>query len=203
MSKNKEFSEKTVSDDPLIQFKNWYREHLDVSDDLPDAVSLGTASSEGRVSVRTVLLKDWDDDGFVFYTNYNSRKGVQIASNHWGAMLFFWPESHRQIRIEGTIEKISGEESARYFSTRPRESQISAWASEQSTAITDRSYLEKRYDHIKNLYARRPVEKPPYWGGYRLIPDYFEFWQEREFRLHDRLAYSKDNDGWLIRRLAP
>jgi pyridoxamine 5'-phosphate oxidase len=203
MAKNKEFSEKTVSDDPLIQFKIWYEEHLEGSDELPDAVSLGTASAEGRVSVRTVLLKDWDNDGFVFYTNYNSRKGHQIASNHWGAMHFFWPESRRQIRIEGIIEKISNEESERYFSTRPRESQISAWASGQSSPVSDRKYLEKRYDHFRDLYAGREVEKPPYWGGYRLVPDLLEFWQERDFRLHDRIVYSKENDGWTIRRLAP
>jgi pyridoxamine 5'-phosphate oxidase len=196
-------SEKTVDPDPFIQFKNWYNEHLEAGIAIPDTVSLGTASATGRVSVRTVLLKGCDENGFIFFTNYNSRKGVQLSENKSAAMLFYWPESGRQVRIEGTTEKVSDEESVSYFSTRPRDSQISAWASEQSSVIPDRLFLEKRHDFIKTKFENKDVEKPPHWGGFRLIPDFFEFWHDREFRLHDRLVYTRTKDGWVINRLAP
>jgi pyridoxamine 5'-phosphate oxidase len=150
-----------------------------------------------------VLLKDYDGNGFVFFTNYNSRKGIQLASNPHGALLFYLPEYARQIRIEGTIEKVSAQESDDYFATRPVESRISAWASEQSSVIPDRDFLRKKYDFYRNMFSEKEVPRPEYWGGFRLVPDWFEFWQEGEFRLHDRLTYSRSNGIWIIKRLAP
>jgi pyridoxamine 5'-phosphate oxidase len=141
--------------------------------------------------------------GFVFFTNYQSRKGIQLTSNPKAAMLFYWAESGRQVRIEGVTEKIPEKESESYFKTRPRESQLSALTSMQSSKIPDRSYLDELYDNYRNRYAGKPVDKPLHWGGYRLVPEWFEFWQNGEFRLHDRLTYSKRNDLWVIERLAP
>jgi pyridoxamine 5'-phosphate oxidase len=203
MMKKIVLSEITADPDPFVQFSEWYNEHLEAGIAIPDAVSLGTASSLGRVSVRTVLLKGYDSNGFVFFTNYNSKKGIQLSENHSAAMLFYWPESGRQVRIEGITEKVTEKESATYFSTRPLDSQISAWASEQSSVIPDRLYLEKRHNLYKERFKNRMVEKPAYWGGFRLIPDHFEFWLDGEFRLHDRIVYSKASEGWSITRLAP
>lgn len=203
MINKKELSEKTVDPDPFVQFEIWYKEHLNCGIAIPDTVSLGTASADGRISVRTVLLKEYNENGFLFFTNYTSKKGVQIIANPGVALLFYWPESDRQVRIEGIIEKISGKESSDYFITRPRESQIAAWASEQSSIIPDRRHLDKLYDFYKNKFDSKPVEKPRHWGGYRVVPDFFEFWQAGEFRLHDRLIYTKRGDTWKIERLAP
>jgi pyridoxamine 5'-phosphate oxidase len=197
------FSEKEIDRNPFIQFDKWYKEHLKSGIEVPDSVNLGTSSSEGRVSVRTVLLKGYDESGFVFFTNYNSKKGSQLVSNHKAALLFYWPEAVRQIRIEGVSVRLSVAESDDYFKTRPRESQLGAWASEQSSVIPDRGYLEKRYEFFKTNFENKSVERPPYWGGFRIIPEWFEFWQNGEFRLHDRLIYSKRNDVWIIERLAP
>jgi pyridoxamine 5'-phosphate oxidase len=196
-------SETNTDPDPVIQFGRWYNEHLNAGIAIPDTVSLGTASLTGRVSVRTVLLKGFDEYGFVFYTNYTSRKGIQLSENRHAAMLFYWPESSRQVRIEGVTEKLSGEESTSYFGTRPRGSQIGAWASEQSSVIPDRQYLDRQYRHFSSLFENKKVDKPPQWGGIRLIPDYFEFWKEGENRLHDRIEYRMENGKWMIRRLAP
>jgi pyridoxamine 5'-phosphate oxidase len=203
MMNSSKLSEKTVDPDPIIQFSNWYNEHLDAGFAIPDSVSLGTASAKGRVSVRTVLMKGFDKNGFVFFTNYNSKKGIQLSENPSAALLFYWPESGRQVRIEGRTERLGEKESSAYFSTRPRESQISAWASEQSSVIPDRLYLEKRNEFYKNRFENKEVDKPPHWGGFRLIPDMIEFWSDGEFRLHDRIVYSRTADGWAIRRLAP
>jgi pyridoxamine 5'-phosphate oxidase len=203
MTADKTFSEKTIAPDPFIQFKKWYDEHLSFNIAIPDSVSLATSTREGRVSVRTVLLKDYSKKGFVFYTNYKSRKGKQLLLNPQAALLFYWPESARQIRIEGTTELLSAEDSESYFKTRPRESQLSSWASEQSSLIPDREHLENRFQLYKNIYSEKAVTRPENWGGFRLIPDWFEFWQEGNFRLHDRLTYSKRKDLWIIERLAP
>jgi len=200
---NKMLSEKTVDQDPFLQFRKWYSEHLEAGNAIPDSVSLGTASAAGRVSVRTVLLKGYDENGFIFFTNYNSKKGVQLSENPSAALLFYWAESGRQVRIEGITEKVTVKESVSYFSTRPRESQISAWASEQSSVIPNRLYLEKRHEFFKRKFEKKEVELPPHWGGFRLIPDYIEFWQDGEFRLHDRLVYTRTNNGWVMNRLAP
>lgn len=198
-----DFSEETIDPDPYVQFRSWYNEHLAAGIAIADSVSLGTAWSDGRISVRTVLLKDFNENGFVFFTNYESRKGSQLTSNPWAALLFYWPESARQVRIEGLTEKISDEDSVIYFLSRPRESQLSARASRQSSVIPDRKHLEKNYLTEKNKYSEKPVEKPGYWGGYLLIPQWFEFWQEGEFRLHDRLTYTKKDNRWMIGRLSP
>jgi len=203
MNLKKDFSETEFEKNPFTQFGNWYREHLLCGILIPDTVSLGTSSSAGKVSVRTVLLKEFTENGFVFFTNYNSRKGKDLSQNNSAALLFYWPESGRQVRIEGTVIKISEDESESYFKSRPRESQLSAWASEQSSVIPDRQYLEKRYELFKNKFDNNPVKKPSHWGGYRLVAEWFEFWQEGEFRLHDRITYSKRNDIWIIARLAP
>lgn len=200
---DKVLSEMTVDADPFLQFRAWYNNHLEAGIAIPETVSLGTASSAGRVSVRTVLLKGYDENGFVFFTNYKSIKGRQLSENPSAAMLFYWSESGRQVRIEGTTEKVSETESAAYFITRPRESQISAWASEQSSVIPDRSYLEEKYEFHKARFENKEVEKPPHWGGFRLIPDFFEFWRDGEFRLHDRIVYTREGLVWKIHHLAP
>jgi len=203
MNYNKGLSEKAVDPDPFVQFDKWFKERLASGIAIPNTVSLGTANVSGQVSVRTVLLKDFGKNGFVFFTNYNSKKGSQLSSNPRAALLFYWPESGRQIRIEGSADKVSEEESESYFKTRPRESQLSSCASDQSSVIPDRQYLEERYDFYKNKFKNKPVIKPQHWGGFRLVPDWFEFWQSGDFRLHDRIAYSKKKDSWIIERLAP
>lgn len=203
MTDNKDFSEKTVDPNPFVQFGIWYNEHLNSGIAIPEAVTLATASAEGKVSARMVLLKDYNDQGFVFFTNYRSSKALQLSSNPGAAFLFYWPESAKQVRVEGIMEKVSEEESELYFKTRPRESQLSTWSSLQSSMIPDRQHLNDRYEFYKNKYSGKPVERPPYWGGFRLIPVWFEFWQEGEFRLHDRLVYTKRKEMWVIERLAP
>lgn len=203
MGKYKDLSEKTIAADPFVQFDIWYKEHSAAGIAIPESVSLATASTDGSVSVRTVLLKGYDEGGFVFFTNYNSRKAKQISSNKHAALLFYWPEAGRQVRIEGITEKLSEEESTSYHRTRPRESQLSAWASKQSSVIPDRQYLEDQYNLYKSRFYRKPVEKPGYWGGFRIIPRWFEFWQNGKYRLHDRISYSLKNNIWVIERLAP
>jgi pyridoxamine 5'-phosphate oxidase len=203
MINKNDFSENSIDPNPFVQFRTWYEEHLNCGIEIPDSVTLATAFADGRVSARTVLLKEYNETGFVFFTNYQSRKGIQLTSNPKAAMLFYWAESGRQVRIEGYTEKIPGKESESYFRTRPRESQLSALISRQSSIIPDRRYLDELYDTYKNNYSGKPVDKPVHWGGYRLIPEWFEFWQSGEFRLHDRLTYSKRKDLWVIERLAP
>jgi pyridoxamine 5'-phosphate oxidase len=198
-----DFSENSIDPNPFVQFKIWYEEHLHYGIEIPDSVTLATASADGRVSARTVLLKNYDEKGFVFFTNYKSKKGLQLSSNPRAAVLFYWAESGRQVRIEGLTEKIPEEVSESYFKTRPRESQLSALASKQSSIIPDRKYLEDLYDTYRNSYSEKPVDKPAFWGGYLLIPEWFEFWQNGEFRLHDRLSYSKRKNLWKVERLSP
>jgi pyridoxamine 5'-phosphate oxidase len=203
MTSKEDFSEDTIDTNPFIQFNKWYAQHLGSGILVPDSVTLATSSIDGHVSARTVLLKDYDETGFVFFTNYKSRKGLHISSNPRTALLFYWSESGRQVRVEGVTEKIAEEESESYFSTRLRESQLAAWASEQSSVIPGRHYLDDKFNYYKNIFFERPVERPSCWGGFRVVPDWFEFWQEREFRLHDRLTYTKRNNLWVIERLAP
>ncbi|MDP4223418.1 MAG: pyridoxamine 5'-phosphate oxidase [Bacteroidota bacterium] len=200
---NKGLAEEEFDTDPFTQFDRWFREHLQTGVHDAEAAAFGSGFAGGRISVRMILLKDYDENGFVFYTNYNSRKGIQLISNPHGSLLFYWPESARQIRIEGIAEKVSDEESDEYFTSRPRESRISAWASEQSEVIPDRNFLLKKFEHYKDLFSGREVPRPDYWGGFRLIPDWFEFWQQSDFRLHDRLTYSINKDVWVMKRLAP
>ena len=197
-------SESEVSPDPIHQFGQWFKEAVDSQLLEPNAFSLATARQDGQPSVRTVLLKSFDSQGFLFFSNYESKKGDALKVNPKGAILFTWLELQRQIRIEGIVEKISEKESLEYFQSRPKDSQIGAWASPQSRPISSREILEKNQNRLAAEYAE--VEKlplPPFWGGYRLAPVWFEFWQGRESRLHDRLVYERAGESWKIGRLAP
>ncbi len=198
-------SEADVLPDPLAQFAVWFQEALNSQLDEPNAMTLATADRTGRPSARTVLLKSFDKQGFVFYTNYESRKGQNLAENPQAALLFTWLQLERQIRIEGRVEKVSPEESLTYFQSRPKGSQVGAWASPQSRVVESRETLEKRAAELQQEYAQAEVlPLPPFWGGYRLQPDFIEFWQGRESRLHDRICYNKrEGETWEIERLAP
>ena len=196
-------SENSVDPNPFSQFEKWYKDRLASDISIPNSVSLGTASLDGKVSVRTVLLKEYDNKGFVFFTNYNSKKGKHIQANPNATFLFYWPESNRQIRIEGTVQRVTKKESDSYFITRPAENNISVWASEQSSVIPDRKYLENKFDYFRNKFENESIDRPPYWGGFRLNPIWFEFWQEVKHRLHDRIAYTLKGNIWKIERLAP
>lgn len=199
-----EFDVKDCDLSPFAQFEKWFAEvmTLDIPD--PNAFILCTSSKEGKPSSRIMLLKGVDDKGFVFYTNYLSRKSKEILENPNAAFLFFFKELHRQVRIEGKLEKVSREESEEYFKSRPLESRIGAWASIQSSVISGRQELEDKVKKYTEDYSGKEVPLPDYWGGFRLIPEYFEFWQGRESRLHDRIAYSKVSDlKWNLERLSP
>jgi pyridoxamine 5'-phosphate oxidase len=195
--------EKTIDRDPIKQFQTWFDDAFAAKLPLPDAMTLATATPDGKPSARMVLLKQVDHDGFVFFTNYNSAKARQLDANPYAALVFFWPQLDRQVRIEGSITKTSPEESREYFATRPRESQIGAWASNQSEVIASRAVLEERTVELEKLYCDRDVDCPEYWGGYRLKPERIEFWKSRIGRLHDRILYQREGDTWTITRLAP
>jgi len=195
--------EKTIDRDPIRQFQTWLNEAFAAKLPLAEAMTLATATPDGKPSARMVLLKQVDDDGFVFYTNYNSPKARQLDANPYAALVFYWAQLDRQVRVEGSISKTSAEESRAYFSTRPRESQIGAWASEQSEAIANRAVLEARAVELEKEYCDREVDCPEHWGGYRLKPERIEFWKSRIGRLHDRILYQREGDSWTITRLAP
>jgi len=196
--------EKLVERNPIKQFQLWFADAVAAKLPLPEAMNLATATPEGRPSSRMVLLKQVDDEGFVFFTNYHSAKAVQLENNPYAALVFYWPQLERQVRVEGKVERTSAQESQEYFQTRPRESQIGAWASPQSSVIADREVLEQRARELEDYYRDRAIECPEYWGGYRLHPDRIEFWKGRVGRLHDRLVYERSSgDGWTIKRLAP
>jgi pyridoxamine 5'-phosphate oxidase len=195
-------SETESDPDPFRQFARWFEQVRDLETD-PTAMALATATGDGRPSVRTVLLKGVDDRGFIFYTNYNSRKARDLAATGRASLLFLWRSLERQVRIDGVAEKVSAEESDSYFATRPIDSQWSVYASRQSEVIESREALESRFTIARQTYGER-VPRPKWWGGYRVIPDEFEFWQGRPSRLHDRLRYAKQPDGyWRRDRLAP
>jgi pyridoxamine 5'-phosphate oxidase len=198
-----ELSEKTVYKNPFVQFDKWFNLVLKMKLAEPNAMVLATADKKAKPSVRVVLLKGISSKGITFYTNYNSRKGEELLQNPSAALLFYWTEFSRQVRIEGKIKKLSRKESEKYFSSRPIGSRIAAWASEQSDKIPDREFLEKRFDKFDQKFSGGKVPLPPNWGGYRLVPNYFEFWQGRENRLHDRICYKKGKRNWKIFRLAP
>lgn len=195
-------SEETVENDPIAQFAKWYERACEVVKPLPDAVALATATRTGHPSVRMVLLKDFDARGFVIYTNYRSRKGRDLARNSRASLLCYWGALDRQVRIDGRVVRLAARESDAYFVTRPRGSQLSAWASNQSAVVTGRDVLERRFA----AFARKhpdAVPRPPHWGGYRLAPEAIEFWQGREDRLHDRILYRRVRGGWKIARISP
>ena len=195
--------EQEVAPDPIAQFGKWYARALEVENPLPDAVALATATRSGRVSARMVLLKSFDARGFVFFTNYRSRKGRELASNSKATLLFYWKSLAQQVRVEGQIAKVTRRESDDYFATRPRGSQLSAWASAQSEPVPSRAALEQSMTDLARRYPDA-VPRPPHWGGYRLTPDAIEFWQNRDDRLHDRILYRRSRNGrWTIERLAP
>jgi pyridoxamine 5'-phosphate oxidase len=191
-----------IDDDPVGMFSVWIEDALNSFNAYPNAMILSTVSSDHRPSSRIVLLKDFSGKGFDFFTSYKSKKAHQIEQNQFASLLFFWPELERQVRVEGRIEKISSKESDEYFKNRPRESQVSAWASSQSSVVASREELERRYQKMDTMFVDIP-RRPVSWGGYRLVPDLFEFWQGREYRLHDRIEYIKDDKDWEIHRLAP
>lgn len=196
--------EKTVDRDPLKLFQRWLDEAIAAGIYLPEAMTLATSTPEGKPSARLILLKEADERGFVFYTNYNSPKARDLDSNPQAAMVFYWPQLERQVRVEGAIERTSADESDAYFKTRPRESQIGALASPQSEVIPSREALQQRARELEKLYEGREVERPAHWGGYRLLPERIEFWKGRPSRLHDRILYERQSDGsWSIKRLAP
>ncbi|MBS1524620.1 MAG: pyridoxamine 5'-phosphate oxidase [Bacteroidetes bacterium] len=197
-------SESDTAADPIKQFDQWFKEALASQQHEPTAMTLATATPDGRPSARIVLMKGFDKEGFSFYTNYLSRKGKEIAKNPLGALTFFWDTLERQVRIEGTIEKLSREESEKYFHSRPNGSQVGAVVSPQSQEIPGREGLEKKWNELEAQYAGKEVPKPSHWGGYILKPRMIEFWQGRPSRLHDRILYKKtDNQNWKKVRLAP
>ena len=193
-----------LDSDPIVQFEKWFREAWDENYPMPHAMSLATASAEGLPTVRTVLLKRYDPRGFVFFTNYGSRKAKQISDNPQAVLLFPWVRLGRQITVAGRVEKISKSESVQYFLSRPRGSQLSAWASAQSNVISSRGILESAFATVTRRFAEGEVPLPDFWGGYRVDPDSIEFWQNRKDRLHDRFLYNRgENGAWRIARLTP
>jgi pyridoxamine 5'-phosphate oxidase len=192
-----------LAQNPFTQFRLWF-DHAE-SAAVPDAnaMTLATATPDGKPSARIVLLKGFDERGFCFFTNYDSKKGTQLDTNPHAALVFFWQPLHRQVRIEGAVERMTDVESETYFHSRPRESQIGALASPQSNPIPNREFLEERFRQLSEQYNSGVVPRPTHWGGYRVIPHTVEFWQGRENRLHDRLVYYKEENQWRIERLAP
>ena len=196
--------ESDADPNPIEQFRRWFDEVLAADPHEPNAMTVATTTPDGRPSARIVLLKGFDERGFVFYTNYEGRKSGELETNPYAALVFYWGELERQVRIEGRVSRVSEEESDAYFAGRPRGSQLGAWASEQSRQLQDRSALEERLRELEAEYEGREVPRPPFWGGYRVEPEVIEFWQGRENRLHDRLVYRRsDDDGWSRKRLQP
>lgn len=193
-----------LNENPIVQFEGWFR-HACASVPMdPNAMSFATVDSDGRPSIRTVLLKYFDAKGFVFFTNYESKKAIDIDGNANVALLFFWSDAARQVKIRGKAERISAAETLKYFISRPRGSQIGAWVSAQSSVISSRALLETKFQEVKQKFKKKEVPLPSFWGGYRVVPQQIEFWQGRRNRMHDRFQYSRQDDGtWEIERLAP
>ncbi|BAU07494.1 pyridoxamine 5'-phosphate oxidase [Fischerella thermalis CCMEE 5330] len=199
-----DLNETDVAPNPFIQFQKWFDEALTAQLLEPNAMTVATATTDGKPSARMVLLKDFDERGFVFFTNYNSHKGQELAENPQAALVFWWAELERQVRICGHVEKVSENDSDKYFQSRPFNSRLGAWASNQSEVIESRIILEQRLQELKAKYENQDVPRPPHWGGLRVIPTEIEFWQGRSSRLHDRILYTRLDDGdWKIQRLSP
>ncbi|MFN5421807.1 MAG: pyridoxamine 5'-phosphate oxidase [bacterium] len=199
----KSLSESDVEVHPIRQFGKWWDEALTSKIEEVNAMTLSTVTHEGRPSARIVLLKGFDENGFVFFTNYDSEKGKQLLEHPFASLVFFWKELERQVRIEGNCEKVTDKESDEYFDSRPQGSQLGAWASPQSRIIEGRQVLEENIKQLELRFSNGKIPRPPHWGGYRVIPDKVEFWQGRSSRLHDRIVYQKSLDGWGISRIAP
>jgi len=198
------FLETDAKADAIEQFTAWWQDAINSEIDEVNALTLCTATADGKPSGRIVLLKGYDSNGFVFFTNYNSKKGKTLQDNPQASLVFFWKELERQVRIDGIIQKVSAAESDAYFFSRPVSSQVGAWASPQSKVIENREVIEKNVENYEKEFAVNPISRPAHWGGYRLVPDCIEFWQGRPSRLHDRLQYTlQDNKLWKIERLAP
>lgn len=196
--------EEDVNPNPYLQFEKWFQEALKAEVLEPNAMTLATSKANGIPSARIVLLKEFTEEGFVFYTNYNSQKGKEIAESPFAALVFFWVDLERQVRIEGVVERVSDDESSEYFKSRPRGSQLGALTSPQSQTIPNRKFLEDKLDALNKKHEAKEIEKPEYWGGYRVIPNRIEFWQGRSNRLHDRILYVQDkSQSWKFERLAP
>jgi len=196
-------SENDVHKNPISQFSIWWDEAIGSNIEEVNAMTLATVNEDGYPSARIVLLKDFNDNGFVFFTNYESRKGKSLLLHPKASIVFFWKELERQVRIQGVVEKISEEDSTSYYTSRPVESKIGAWASPQSEVIPSREFLEDRFKNYEQQFSDQEIPKPPHWGGYIVKPSRIEFWQGRPGRLHDRIEYNKNNEGWTIDRLAP
>jgi pyridoxamine 5'-phosphate oxidase len=194
---------KDVASDPFAQFAKWFDDTSATEIHEPNAMTLATATRDGVPSARMVLLKGVDARGFVFFTNYTSRKGHELDHNPRAALVFYWDELHRQVRVEGAVEKVSREESDAYFAARPVGSRIGAWASPQSEVVEGREVLDARVREVTERFEGGAIPRPEFWGGYRVVPSCVEFWQGRTSRMHDRVRYCRDGDGWRIERLAP
>ena len=192
-----------VTGDPIERFQEWFREAEQAGVEVPEAMTLATAGTDGAPSARMVLLKGADDEGFVFYSGYVSRKAGELDQNPRAALVFYWRPLGKQVRVEGRVARVSEGESAAYFATRPRGSQLAAGASQQSPPLESREALERRYAELEREYAGREVPRPPHWGGFRLRPDAIEFWEHRENRLHDRFRYTRAREGWRAELLLP
>jgi pyridoxamine 5'-phosphate oxidase len=195
--------EKDVSHDPIVEFARWFAQAQEARVAEPNAMTLATATAAAAPSARLVLLKGFDERGFVFFTDYRSRKGQELEQNPQAALVFYWNELERQVRITGTAERTSAEESEAYFRTRPLGSRLGAWVSHQSLVIPSRAQLERGLNEVEARFGDGDIPLPPHWGGYRVRPDVIEFWQGRESRLHDRIRYSREGKGWRIERLSP
>ncbi|MBC8161901.1 MAG: pyridoxamine 5'-phosphate oxidase [Roseiflexaceae bacterium] len=189
--------------DPLAQFRSWFETAVQAGLPEPNAMTLASATRAGRPSARVVLLKGLDARGFVFYSNFESRKGRELIENSFAALVFLWDELERQVRVEGAVEQVAAGEADAYFASRPWGSRLGAWASAQSAVLADRAALEARYAALAVQYEGQDVPRPPHWGGFRVVPDTLEFWQGRSSRLHDRLRYTRTGDEWRVERLSP
>ncbi len=196
-------SENNIDKNPFRQFSSWYNHALESKFIHPDAMTIATSSIHGKPSARIVLLKGFDENGFVFYTNFHSRKGKELTENPFASLVFYWDKIDKQIRIEGTVKKVSLKETEEYFHSRPRGSQLGALVSAQSSVLGSREEMESDYLELAKKYEGKEIPLPDNWGGFILKPDCFEFWQSRENRLHDRIRYSRSDSGWKIERLAP